>query len=45
MTMFRSTSMGKTVALGLLLGSFALGVASCEAGYEQDVEEGIGGDE
>jgi hypothetical protein len=36
-------SVGRTVALGLLLGTFTLGVAACDAGYEpEEVEEGVG---
>lgn len=40
MTRILSGGVGRTIALGLLFGSLSLGVAACEAGYEQEeVEE------
>lgn len=45
MATFRAGSVGKSIALGLLLGSFTFSAASCDAGYEQEAEEGIGEEE
>ena len=43
MTRTLSNGVGRTIALGLLFGSLSIGVAACEAGYEQEEteEEGV----